>query len=193
MLWQGPSSRSSTPRSPPRSWPTAPARPSGSPRAALAFGGIRAAGRPRSAAPGRLAGRAPLGHDHRAGDAACCPRSSATPRGLAAGRAHARLGSSSGRRAATALVPPLMGCRSSARWALAEAMEARGYGEPGATRARRRGRRARERVVARLGRSRACVAVWLLAGRRRGLPATTTCWATRSRRRPPAVDRRCWR
>jgi energy-coupling factor transport system permease protein len=55
------------------------------------------------------------------------------------------------RRAATALVPALMGMSLERSLGLAEAMEARGYGEPGATRAPERRPTAAERSVTVLG------------------------------------------
>ncbi len=55
------------------------------------------------------------------------------------------------RRAATALVPALMGMSLERSLGLAEAMEARGYGEPGATRAPERRPTRAERIVTLLG------------------------------------------
>ena len=63
------------------------------------------------------------------------------------------------RRAATALVPALMGMSLERSLGLAEAMEARGYGEPGATRAPERRPTAAERIVTGLG-GLACLRVW---------------------------------
>ncbi len=62
------------------------------------------------------------------------------------------------RRAATALVPALMGMSLERSLGLAEAMEARGYGEPGATRAPERRSTGAEQAVAALG-ALACLVV----------------------------------
>ena len=67
------------------------------------------------------------------------------------------------RRAATALVPALMGMSLERSLGLAEAMEARGYGDPGATRAPERRPPRAERIVAALGALACLVCVGMVA------------------------------
>ena len=67
------------------------------------------------------------------------------------------------RRAATALVPALLGMSLERSLGLAEAMEARGYGEPGATRAPERAITPSERIVTALGALACLVCVGMVA------------------------------
>ena len=76
-------------------------------------------------------------------------------------------------------------CRSrwSGRWGWPRRWRHAGTAGPGSdARAGRRPRRAAERAMTAAGRRSACLTAWLLLIGRRQLPATTTCWATRSRR-----------